>query len=112
MKGYVSIVASLFFTAGMLLNQASADLVDFLYNDNYHDNNASVETPRQPERQRNLASLHSASRSNTLRGVKIGSHILRNQLLEAGCVQGGQVYFLKCREDVLKRELEKFSPPR
>lgn len=103
--GFFVLALTIGFGGGVAIDQASADLVGFLYS-----------APRTAAYQSNdiysgrLQQLKQENKSR-LTITKIGSHVLRNRLLAVGCtVSYGD--FIKCPEDILTRELDNFVPTR
>ena len=94
----------------IIANQASADLMDFLYNERATQN--KINRSESPTLSSPSTKHRVAANSEKLHFVKIGSHVLRNQLLEAGCIQSNQTKFIKCSQEVLDHELEQYHPVR
>jgi len=108
MNGYRSLVIGLYVLGAFLVNKASADFIDFLHYDNGKQIVRNTAQKTAPAPQLTLASNNHLD----LHIVKIGSHVLRNQLLDAGCVEAHQVGFIKCEQIVLDRVLSDYRPIR
>jgi len=108
MNGYQSIIIGLYLLGAFLVNKASADFMDFLH----YDTAKQVVQSKPLNRSSNTKLSLAAQDNEKLRIVKVGSNVFRNQLLEAGCVEAHQVKFLKCSQDVLDRELDRYDPIR
>jgi len=102
-------VIGLYVLGAFLVNKASADFIDFLH---YDAGKSSVHNTAAKKLQPSNTSSVTREDDQNLRIVKVGSHVLRNQLLAAGCIEAHQVEFIKCQSSVLDRELDGYHPVR
>ena len=101
-------VIGLCLLGAFLVNKASADLIDIIY----YDHGKKVLKTSAAKQAANTTLALANNSKQQLQIVKIGSHVLRNQLLLAGCVDALEFKFLKCPQNVLDRELERYNPVR
>lgn len=112
MNGYRSLVIGLCILGAFLVNQASADLSDYLHYDSDKTMIKQHTADRIMAAKTSTNRLLYAGEVGKTRIVKIGSHVLRNQLLEKGCVEAHQVQFLKCPQKILEQTLANYTPVR